>query len=467
MGYLKKQYREILERMDQKLKLPKNWNRFVKKEAEKDNFIIKTKGICTCCNCKTEFKSKKKVNEIEKCPKCKNEYLIKRANYMWHYFEPRKLALLDKMDGSWIIRMFEIKSRYSNGEIYHSDAIEYGRRDLSKELSFVNNRMYNCGYGLEKVREQPITSWRVYRYNLDTFGKLFHGNLKELFKNTEYEYSQLWNLAKKEKIDITYYLENNLPSTELLIKQKLYKLALCPKTFNKKGGFENRFGIGKEYYNFMKKNNINIDELEILKLYKKKNIEKIRELKRYRVEHLKKIAKYMTIDKFEEFAKSKEKFDMQIYNDYIEFLEDLQLDLKDKELLFPENIQEEHDKYEKQVRIRGDEIVKRKIGERYAELQKNIFSNNRYFIVPAKSIEELEDESRQQKNCVRTYATKYSKGNCDIYFMREKEWPDKSLVTVEVQNNIVVQSRMKCNKQIDKNEKNFLDKWEERVLNVA
>lgn len=471
MGYLKKEYRKIAEKMDKELRLPRDWSRFVKKEATKDGLIIKTKGICTCSNCKNQFKSKKRINEKEKCPKCKNEYLIKRNNYMWHSFKPRRLILMNKMEDSWVIRLFEVHSWYANGKIGHTGAIEFGRIVLSKGLHFVNNRLYCCSYGNEKVRTyEEIKKWRLYRNGYDKLnseGKMYYNNLKELFKDTEYKYSQLWNLAKKENIDITYYLDNNLPSTELLIKMKLYKLALCPKTFNKQGNFEERFGIGKEYYEFMKKYNIDIDELYVLNLYKKKDIEKIRYLKMYKIEHLKKIAKYMAMDKFIEFAKSKNEFDMQIYIDYIGFLEDLQIDPKNKKYLFPEDINKEHDKFEKQVEIKKDGIVKRKIGERYKELQKNIFSNNKYFIVPAKSVNELEDESKQQNNCVRIYAERYSKGNCDIYFMREKDKPEKSLVTVEVQRNKVVQSRIKNNKDINKIQKNFLDKWEDKVLNVA
>ena len=472
MAYLKKRYREIIERIDKELKLPKGWSYFVKKEAQKDNFIIKSKGICTCGNCKTEFKSEKKINEREKCPKCKKEYLIKRSNYQWHIFEPRTLILLDKLDENWIIRLFQMESRYVNGKVYHSKAAEYGRVILNEKLEFVNNRLYSGMWGYGKVNTYAeVKAWREYKssyQSLSTYGKVFHNNLKELFKDTEYKYSQLWTLAKKEdEIDLSYYLNNNFPSTEMLIKMGLYKLALCPKTFNKKGSFEKIFGINKCYYNFMKKNNIDIDEINILKLYKRKDIKKIKYLKQFRLEHLAKISKYMTLDKFIEFAISKRKFDMDMYSDYIGFLEDLELDLKDKSNLFPEDVKAEHDKYQEQVAVRSNEITKRNIEKRYKQLEENIFSNNKYFIIPAKSIEALEDESKQQRNCVRTYAKRYSKGECDIYFMRERNNPNKSLVTVEVKNNKVVQSRIKCNKDINKSQQKFLDKWEDKILNVA
>ena len=472
MAYLKKRYREILERIDKELKLPKGWSYFVKKEASKDNFIIKSKGICTCGNCKTEFKSEKKINELEKCPKCRKEYIIKRSNYQWHIFEPRTFILLDRLDENWIIRLFQSESRYVTGKIYHSKAAEYGRIILNENLELVNNRLYSGMWGCEKVNTYAkVKTWRQYHNSyqgLSTYGKVFHNNLKELFKDTEYKYSQLWTLAKKEdEIDLVYYLTNNLPSTEMLIKMKLYKLALCPKTFNKKGSFEKIFGINKCYYNFMKKNNIDIDELNILKLYKKKDINRIKYLKQFRLEHITKISKYVSLDKFIEFAMSKRNFDMNIYSDYIGFLEDLELDLKDKNNLFPDDIKAEHDKYQEQVAVRSDEIIKRNIEKRYKQLEKNIYFNNKYFIVPAKSIESLEDESKQQSNCVRTYAKKYSKEECDIYFMRERDKPNKSLVTVEEKNNRVVQSRIKYNKELNKIQQKFLDKWEDKILNVA
>lgn len=472
MAYLKVKYKKIMNEIDQKLKIPKGWENFVKNEAKKDNLIIKTKGKCVCGNCKNEFKSNKKINEFEKCPKCKMEYLIKRSTCKWYDFQSRILVLLDRIKDDWVIRLFVLESYYNNGKMTYSKPVEYGRVLIKENMGFVNNRVY-CGmYGQETIRtSEEIKNWREY-YNgyrtLLTEGKLFYGNLKKLFKDTEYKYSQLWTLAKKEEnIDIKYYLDNNLPSTEMLIKMKLYKLALCPKTFNKIGSFEKRFGIDRTYYNFMKKYNINIDELNILKIYKKKNIKNLRHLTKFKLNHLKKISKYTTLDKFIKYEKNIEKFDMQLYYDYIGFLEDLELNLKNKKYLFPKDIKKEHDKYEKQIKIRGTEIIGKNISKRYKELEKNKFSNNKYFIVPAGSISELEDESKQQSNCVRTYAKEYSKGECDIYFMRKESTPTKSLVTVEVKNNHVVQSRTKFNHNIDKEQQKFLKKWEYEKLNAA
>ena len=101
MAYLKKAYRILMERIDKELKMPQGWYFFVKKQKEKQNFIIKTKGKCTCRNCNTEFETNKKINEYDKCPKCHNTYLIKQSNYSFHIFED-VLVLLDRLEDKWV-----------------------------------------------------------------------------------------------------------------------------------------------------------------------------------------------------------------------------------------------------------------------------------------------------------------------------------------------------------------------------
>ena len=97
----------------------------------------------------------------------------------------------------------------------------------------------------------------------------------------------------------------------------------------------------------------------------------------------------------------------------------------------------------------------------------NKFNDNVFVISPAPSLKALQNESKQQNNCVRTYAEKYANGECDIYFMRDIKNKKKSLVTVEVRNNIVVQSRIKNNRSPNENQLKFLNIWEQNILKGA
>ena len=76
-------------------------------------------------------------------------------------------------------------------------------------------------------------------------------------------------------------------------------------------------------------------------------------------------------------------------------------------------------------------------------------------------------KGKQQNNCVRTYAERYAEGECDIYFLRNAKNIKSSLVTVEVKNNKVVQSRIKNNDDPNETQLAFLNEWEQKVLKGA
>ena len=112
------------------------------------------------------------------------------------------------------------------------------------------------------------------------------------------------------------------------------------------------------------------------------------------------------------------RIDIHMYADYLKFAKALGLDLKNNKYAFPQNLKDSHDELEKQYKINNTKIINLAIITRSKELLKNTFKDKKFIILPATSIKDLQDESAQQNNCVRTYAEKYANGECDIYFMR-------------------------------------------------
>ena len=161
------------------------------------------------------------------------------------------------------------------------------------------------------------------------------------------------------------------------------------------------------------------------------------------------------------------KIDIHMYKDYLRFAKLLGLDLKNNKYAFPEDLKESHDELEKQYEINNKKIVNLAIMKRSNELSKNTFKDNKFIVLPAASIKDLQNESSQQNNCVRTYAEKYAEGLCDIYFMRYINAPKKSLVTVEVKNNKIVQSKIKNNRVPTVEQLQFLKIWEQKILNIC
>lgn len=80
------------------------------------------------------------------------------------------------------------------------------------------------------------------------------------------------------------------------------------------------------------------------------------------------------------------------------------------------------------------------------------------FIYPEKT-QDIKDEAAQQNNCVASYIDNVIDGNCHILFMRKKDDPEHSIVTIEVRDNRIVQARGKFNRECTQEEKLIIEKW--------
>lgn len=485
MGYIKVTHREILRQIDNYSSLPKGWDKFVYKQAQYHNLVIKSKkNQCYCTNCKNTFISKNKVNQEVKCPNCHNKYLIKRSN-LRHYQFKDYLSILDKVNDTFIVRYFELKTIIDALHEHHSSVVEFAREIPNNNWYrdvFVNERVSKCQGCIHICHGDsnyfyPV-KWREYtrNYSLIDYSIVFPNNIKKLLKNTIYQYSCIWDIAKHcSYIDLPKLISNkhDIGKTELLTKMKLYNLALRSDEFRSKGSFQEIFGVSKDYYPFMKKNNITYLQLKLLRLLQEKDIKKIKYLQHFvsygdSISDLEEISNYISLSRFIKYSKiHHKKVKTYLYKDYLRFAKMLGLNLKNNRYAFPKNLKEEHDKLEKQYEIQSKVLVQKAIKRRGKELSRYKYKNNKFIILPAPNLKALQDESKQQNNCVRTYAEKYADGTCDIYFMRDIQNPKKSLVTVEVKNNKVVQSRIKNNNDPNEKQLKFLDRWENIILKGA
>ena len=88
------------------------------------------------------------------------------------------------------------------------------------------------------------------------------------------------------------------------------------------------------------------------------------------------------------------------------------------------------------------------------------------FIYP-KSTQEIKDEAVMQNNCVASYIKKVINGDCHILFLRRKSEPNKSLCTIEVRNDKIVQAKLRFNDEITPELKEVVDKWNNWYEGVA
>lgn len=87
------------------------------------------------------------------------------------------------------------------------------------------------------------------------------------------------------------------------------------------------------------------------------------------------------------------------------------------------------------------------------------------FLYPEK-IDDIRSEAVSQNNCVASYAQSVIDGKCHILFMRKKEEPDKSLVTIEVKNNKIVQAKGRFNRDLTNEEEVTVEKWNTKFENM-
>ena len=477
--YIRKQIANFLEKMPLEMSKPRHWKKFMNENSVEYNLIIKHGSEYECTNCGKYFYSTQVEGRRcwEICPFCHNKYDVRRSN-LKNYFFLYDLAFIDNVDNKVVIRYFEIKRDYDyKKRRFSDDIVEYARIVPELDLELVSDRFskYMCS---ERVyHTKRIKRWRIYtgRYGLRQYYKsIYLDDMKEKLKGTIYEYAPLVeaiNYVGNNKIDFLKLLEKaKYPSFELLMKMGLYKLAIeCPERFNGGGSFEKRFGVNKTYYNFMKKHNISYDELCILKKIKRANIAIIRDILKMsdRISDIETVSTYIDLIKLKEYSKKQKSFSIYSYLDYIRNLQKLDIPLT-KKMLLPENFIEAHDESVKKVKVISSDVIKEKIKHRYIELEKNKYNDNIFLIRPAKSMEDMKNEAKQQNNCVyKNYSDKYAFGETDIYFMREIKNPKKSLVTVEVNNGTIRQKYQKHNQVVTKEQNKFLKQWEQKILKVA
>lgn len=83
-----------------------------------------------------------------------------------------------------------------------------------------------------------------------------------------------------------------------------------------------------------------------------------------------------------------------------------------------------------------------------------------YTVIVPQTSQDIKDEAVQQHNCVASYIDGVIDGKCQIVFLRHKAEPEKSLVTVEVRGNCVVQALQTYNQPLTKEQADIIDHYE-------
>lgn len=107
----------------------------------------------------------------------------------------------------------------------------------------------------------------------------------------------------------------------------------------------------------------------------------------------------------------------------------------------------------------SEELFKKRINKQYE------CSFGDYIFIYPDSTQDIKDEATQQNNCVASYIDRVINGECHILFLRKKNKPDDSLVTIEVRNNKIVQARRRFNDPVTDEDQRVIDAFNKKFAN--
>ena len=149
----------------------------------------------------------------------------------------------------------------------------------------------------------------------------------------------------------------------------------------------------------------------------------------------------------------------------LELLRDLNKMCKDMGIApkqrYSKSLKLHHDIVMSNYKVSIDEIRKNKFSEAVNKKDYifNEYKTKELSVVSPKEPNELIKEGDDMHHCVASYINSVIDKKCKIYFIRENERPDKSLVTVEVRNEGIVQAKAFGNAKPTVEQKRFISLW--------
>ena len=151
----------------------------------------------------------------------------------------------------------------------------------------------------------------------------------------------------------------------------------------------------------------------------------------------------------------------QLWADYVRMLRDLDCDLTDKHLIFPNSLKREHDKAARKMMQVKDEKLNAIFRERAVKNDKYGWENEEFKVLIPHDISELYEEGRKLSHCVGTYGKVVAEGRSVVAFIRKATDVDTPLCTIEIRQNAIVQARGMSNRPAENipKIKTFIKAW--------
>ncbi|MBO0962363.1 PcfJ domain-containing protein [Neobacillus sp. MM2021_6] len=312
-----------------------------------------------------------------------------------------------------------------------------------------------------------------------------YDSIREAVKDTPFQYSTWESYLTGDMVEF-FDLYSKYPCIEYLTKMGMRLLVEAKLYGRKTYGAVNWNGktiqkvlrLSKQDLKELQQSDVQISSL-ILKLFqiskKDKSKMPLKEICEIDIqyghyfEELKNILKYTKLSKADAYIEKQYKREAKVrkycssreiittWRDYIADCVRLEMDLSQENVLFPSDLHRAHQNTIKQVKIKADVLLTKKIEVRVKVLEKYCFEHSGLMIRPAADSKELIEEGKALQHCVGTYADRYANGKTNLFIIRKVNEPDKPFYTMEIKGNSIVQTRGRKNCSPTKEVKAFID----------
>lgn len=439
------------------------------------------------------------------CKRCRCDGIYRPAGRVrWEHITNTAWILQNVGSEKIVVREFEFKRTQQQGvrESYQFPEVhrEYlGRKRTKKYYGYVY-----CG---EQKFSPYSTSHQWSAKDFQT--SAVYGNTIEVLHRSEYfkycdveAYSNARSMTRcqqqatvwKSSMNLLNILRTyaRLPQIEFLLRMGYQNIVRnCidvegnVRNLNTRGKTaDDILRIQKDRVKELAKCNVTSDKLKIYQFEKeygrRLRENEVKELCKYQhlMEYVKEIVHYVTIEKGIHYIEKQcmtSDFENKsvvctYYRDYLNMRSELGYDMTNTVFLFPKSLKAAHDAMVEEKNRRANEEHIQSRMEMFPEIEHKFkrlaarycYEKDGYFIRPAMNAGEIIMEGRLLHHCVGgdNYLKKHNNGDSAILFLRRKETPDVPYITIEINQEKVLQWHGEHNRKPDEEYMDsFIREW--------
>jgi hypothetical protein len=455
------------------------------------------KGFCTSCQGEIEFVITRQTlhenvrhNEQGKCPVCRKTVTFKAVGRSTKVVDFVAVALMQKTCDGFMIRSFSVRKAYFD----HYQAPELTISELVRD--FVVGRNV-ASYEYANFKQTNQVRWRhsIGFFNLSNCC-LYTRNIRLVLSGSEWQYSCLYELAKKiKRFNVFVYLGEylNHPVYEYLIKLRLFRLVIenamgwGTNKLNLEGrNFREVLGIEVAGLRQMQRLNGGIDHYKLIKKAGALGVRLtdgelewflrmgimdyvLEEILPFVTPH--KVIKYIGYclengqDRGHTYRSPAAEI-ATLWRDYLTNCALLGYDMKNSFVLFPKHLKTRHDEVMKLVDGQKGELVNKAVSALCSELQIRYGFMGKEMLVKAPvSADEIITDGHALHHCVGSgsYIENMAKGKSIILLVRLSNQPETPFFTMELRDGMVIQCRGMNNQSMTDEVKKFVEVWKKKI----